>query len=647
MAQTKTLIINVKTSEAQKDVQNLNSEIKKTNKEVDNTSKSASVLKNNLDSITGGAVTKFSNFRKSVGSLTTGFKSLRVAIIGTGIGALLIAITSIIQAFKRSEEGQNKFAKLLGVIGSITNNLLDLLGDLGDLLIDAFSNPQEAISKLGRIIKENLQNSLDGLFEFIPKLGEAIKKLFEGEFSEAAKIATDAAGKVAFGVESITDSTQNAINKTKEFVAELEREARIAAQIADQRAKADVIERNLIVQRAEADRRIAELREKSSRSDLFSLSERRKALIEASEINQKITDQEIEAARIRRDTLIEENKISESNKDALKAEEEAKAAVIKLETQRLNLQKRLGTELASLNKQAAAQSEQRRKQQEQENAKTLLEEQKRLEGIQKLREKFVKDQENLDDTTEEQKLERERERAQRELDQLIGTETEKREAQIALNLLFDQKERELEDLRDQEREARRKQRIDQEIKDEETKQKALDDIQKAELKNVADGIGLLKSLAGENKKLQAAAVIAENARGIAETIINTQKANLAVTAKYAGIPGGQGLAALEIGANKKSAAISIATSILATRKALSTLGGGGSAGSSNGASASGGGGEQTQAPAFNLIGQGGGINQIAESLQQEQQPIQAFVVSGNVSSAQELDRNIIESATIG
>ena len=60
MAQTKTLIINVKTSEAQKDVQNLNSEIKKTNKEVDNTSKSASVLKNNLDSITGGAVTKFS-----------------------------------------------------------------------------------------------------------------------------------------------------------------------------------------------------------------------------------------------------------------------------------------------------------------------------------------------------------------------------------------------------------------------------------------------------------------------------------------------------------------------------------------------------------------------------------------------------------
>ena len=72
-----------------------------------------------------------------------------------------------------------------------------------------------------------------------------------------------------------------------------------------------------------------------------------------------------------------------------------------------------------------------------------------------------------------------------------------------------------------------------------------------------------------------------------------------------------------------------------------------SAGSvSSGAPSSGGGGE-TPVPAFNLIGQAGGVNQIEEGLQQEQTPIQAFVVSGDVSSAQELDRNIIDSATIG
>ena len=36
-----------------------------------------------------------------------GFKSLKVAIIGTGIGALLIAVTALGQAFTRSEEGQD------------------------------------------------------------------------------------------------------------------------------------------------------------------------------------------------------------------------------------------------------------------------------------------------------------------------------------------------------------------------------------------------------------------------------------------------------------------------------------------------------------------------------------------------------------
>ena len=52
-------------------------------------------------------------------------------------------------------------------------------------------------------------------------------------------------------------------------------------------------------------------------------------------------------------------------------------------------------------------------------------------------------------------------------------------------------------------------------------------------------------------------------------------------------------------------------------------------------------------PAFNIVGQSA-TNQLADVLaSQGQQPIQAFVVSGDVSTAQELDRNIIEGATIG
>jgi hypothetical protein len=69
---------------------------------------------------------------------------------------------------------------------------------------------------------------------------------------------------------------------------------------------------------------------------------------------------------------------------------------------------------------------------------------------------------------------------------------------------------------------------------------------------------------------------------------------------------------------------------------------------SNGSTASGGGsqgGGAPSAPSFNLV-QGTGANQIASSLATQNKPIQAYVVSSNVTTAQSLDRNIIENSKI-
>tara|TARA_R110002020_G_scaffold371_3_gene1934 strand:+ start:602 stop:2548 length:1947 start_codon:yes stop_codon:yes gene_type:complete len=55
-------------------------------------------------------------------------------------------------------------------------------------------------------------------------------------------------------------------------------------------------------------------------------------------------------------------------------------------------------------------------------------------------------------------------------------------------------------------------------------------------------------------------------------------------------------------------------------------------------------GASTQPPAFNVVGQSG-FNQIATALGQGQPPIQAFVVSQDVTTAQQLDNAIIQTAT--
>ena len=52
-------------------------------------------------------------------------------------------------------------------------------------------------------------------------------------------------------------------------------------------------------------------------------------------------------------------------------------------------------------------------------------------------------------------------------------------------------------------------------------------------------------------------------------------------------------------------------------------------------------------PAFNIVG-AGGTNQLAEAITgQQQQPVRAFVVSQDVTTAQSLERNIIDGASLG
>jgi len=53
-----------------------------------------------------------------------------------------------------------------------------------------------------------------------------------------------------------------------------------------------------------------------------------------------------------------------------------------------------------------------------------------------------------------------------------------------------------------------------------------------------------------------------------------------------------------------------------------------------------------QAPSFNIVGSSE-TNQLAEAIgSQSQQPVRAYVVSNDVTTAQSLDRNIVESASL-
>ena len=627
MAIEKTINLSVDSKKATKGLNDLEKSIDGVNKEVKETSKSTQAMSGTLDQVTGGAVTKFAAFKGAIGGVTTGFKSLRVAIIGTGIGALLIAVTSLGQAFTRSEEGQNKFAKILGVIGSVTGNLLDLLADLGENIISVFENPKQSIKDFSNLIKDNIVNRFEGLLNLIPNLGKAVEQLFKGNFKEAGKIAADSVGKVVLGVDSVTDSVNNAVESVKDFGKEIKADAESAAKIADQRAAAEKKARDLIVQRAQAEQDIARLREKAVNKDKFTAEERIKFLEEAGKISEDLAAKETEVAKLRLEAKRTENALTKSNKDDLNEAAQLEASVIQLETQRLNLQKRLSTELLTAKNEAKKAAE--------EEPEII---DKKLLKIQEIQEAYKQKQKDKDAETELEKINLEEERKLAELDRLNASELQKQEVRDYYNGLRIENQTAI----DEADALRKKEKNDKEIEDEKALAAAKKAIQDGVLGVVEKGIGVAKNLAGKNKKVQKALLIAENAAGIAKILINTAAAN---AASVAASPLTGGLPWVAI--NTISGALGVASAISATSKGLKALGGG-SAGSAP--TSKGGAGAASSAapkpPSFNIVG-ASDTNQLADAVAgQENQPVQAYVVANDVTSAQSLQNNIVEGSTI-
>jgi hypothetical protein len=166
------------------------------------------------------------------------------------------------------------------------------------------------------------------------------------------------------------------------------------------------------------------------------------------------------------------------------------------------------------------------------------------------------------------------------------------------------------------------------------------DLQQQDLEMALQGVGIIKSIFEKSKGVQKAAVLAESAIGIAKIVTSTQAANAAAIAKYSLIPGGQALSAAEIARNKIGAGLGIASNLVATGKALQSLGGGSAP--SGGGDLGGIGGGGVISPNLNVVGNTG-INQLATL---QQQPVKAYVVSNDITSAQQFDLKVQQTSQL-
>jgi len=515
-----------------------------------------------LDRQTGGLISSTQGLTGSLSGATKGFKLLRTAIIATGLGALVIAITSVATAFTNSEAGQNKFRKLMTQIGVVVGNVTDILGNLGNAIINVFT----------------------------------------GNFKEAGE-----------AISAVTDGIKN-------FGEETRKEIEIAGELADKRAKADLLERKLITERAEATRKFNELREKAADKENVSIEDRIAALKEAGRIEEEITLKEIEAAKIRFETKKAENALSESTKADLDEQAQLEARLIDLESSRLKKQKTLTAEITTNLREAESE---RKRIQAEANA-----EQKRIDDEKAAKEKAKNDAETLrikqlsdlkkqirdaEAVTEDEKRALEIEKVTAHYDNLIALA--KKNGLDITNL-----------------ETAKQNKLDS-FKKQDVKTTEITEKQKLQLTSQA--FGAVAGILGEASKTG-------KAFATGQALINTYQGVTEVLATKSTLP--EPFATISRVVN---IATVLATGLKTVRQINSVqpmaLAGGGIASGGSIATAL----PTPQAPSFNIVGTSS-ENQLAETLAtQTQKPVKAFVVAGDVSTAQSLDRNIIEESSLG
>ena len=550
-----------------------------------------------VDKQTGGAISGLQGMVQGITGATKGFKLMKVAIIATGIGALVIAITAVVTALTNSEAGQNKFAKMMTQIGVVVGNVTDILGNFGN----------------------------------------AIMSLVTGNFDDALE-----------SINKVTDGIKN-------FGEETKKEIKLAGELADKRAEADKLDRELLLERAEANRKFNELREKAADKENVSIEDRIAALREAGRIDEEITIKEIAAAKLRFEAKQLENSLKESKKADLDEEAKLEAELINLETARLKKSKTLTAEITTNLREAEAEKKGIIAQAAADQKIIDDEEIKKIKELADLK-KEIRDAE-VQSEADARALELTKidEKYQVLIDKAIAFNLATDDLEAARKIAKDEKQEEF-DNKDNER----KQKI---LDDETVLTKALQKLEDDKKKQQEETFNNAVALAGAETKLGKALLLAKQLILTQEFIMDA-KAQIVKAKKALGdtaITGSQAstdvagsvakaantapppfnipfiLTAIATGASVMSA---VKAAIGSTKAAAAAVGGGGGGGSISSPSIS----PASAPPAFNVVG-ASSSNQLANAIG-GQSPMRAYVVSNDVTTAQGLERNIVEGATI-
>ena len=322
---------------------------------------------------------KFGQWKGQLGIVSTGFKTLRGAIISTGLGALVVALGLVINYLMNTQDGIDKVQSVLQPLNVIFQRTIGILqklgGDVLNKLTAAIKNPKQAFIDFADIIKNQVMNRL----EAFGMMGKSISKIFSKDWKEGLKELAEGALQATTGVEDVAGKIKSAAKETSKFIGD---SVKIGKEMAALTISIEEAENKLLVKRAELNaeyQKQKEIAQDVSKSEEERLKAARKA--QDAQNNLLNAEQAIMKEKIRLKFL--ENDLNDTSRADDKEYQELLAQNIEFEGQAAKKRASAKALENSISKEIHA-----------ENIKRLKEEEKAEEEnqkkIKKLREEYTK-----------------------------------------------------------------------------------------------------------------------------------------------------------------------------------------------------------------------------------------------------------------
>ena len=590
MAEQVQVELEVETKQAEKNVDDLTGGIKNLTKAVEQGNEQ-----------TAAGLKSIEETSKSTGE---GVKGIGNAIKAAGVGLFLIALESMKELFMQNQQVADAVSGAFEGLALVFNDVFGFV-----------TGGVESVQKLGDAFDKYFGKPIQTATQAFEKFGDAFSKIFGGDFSGALESAKEGFSGLGDAISETGDGFVEAATDVAEYVVDIKDAAVANVQLAKAAEKAEVINAGLLEKydrQAEQQRQIRD-EERNSITERIAANEKLGKLLEEQNKvmleNANIVLKAAEVAFARNGSLENEIALITAKNEVMAVEatvegfrSEQKANDLALDRERIEL---INTEKESV---STLGFEKRKFDAEQEESDIL-----RIEKLRKI--------------NEEEKIAQET-RLQGIIDEAnIGTQA-RVDAEIALNEFL---------------ESNYQERIGLETELEDAVVASNDAKLASQLEFLSAVSSVTSSLDGLFKegsraaKTAALTTIAINtATGLIQGLDIAQK-----SAKLAG-PG----AALAFPIFYASQIAAVLGAASQAKGILSS--------SSNGSSVSGISTStltspsatqfESQAPEFNIVGTSG-VNQIADVVS-SQAPVKAYVVANDVTTAQALDRNIVESATL-